>query len=208
MPSNTVQCHTLYTIAGDIMMLDCKYQSPPPPSTYTHTHGMQSFWVFIDPLVPDEIRMQLLALRNADSDIMKCRSWVRLMLSKSMMLNFLEDLQRHPGLLASHYGGEAAIRDTERFEVIIQLMKGVSLFQFDCDYTSTRLEGWDKEVLRLAGIWEPTEGNSGKGSPAQMTSPCKRERVERGERERDRERETETERERERQREIISVHII
>ena len=132
----------------------------------------QSFWVFIDPLVPDEIRMQLLALRNADSDIMKCRSWVRLMLSKSVMLNFLEDLQRHPGLLASHYGGEAVIRDTERFEVIIQLMKGISLFQFDSDYTSTRLEGWDKDVLRLAGIWEPPEGNSGKGSSAQMKSPC------------------------------------
>ena len=143
--------------------------------THTLTHGTQSFWVFIDPLVPDEIRMQLLALRNADSDIMKCRSWIRLMLSKSMMLSFLEDLQRHPGLLASHYGGEAVIRDTERFEVIIQLMKGVSLFQFDCDYTSTRLEGWEKEVLRLAGIWEPAEGNSGKGSPAQMISPCKRE---------------------------------
>ena len=116
--------------------------------------------------------MQLLALRNADSDIMKCRSWIRLMLSKSMMLNFLEDLQRHPGLLASHYGGEAVIRDTEQFEVIIQLMKGVSLFQFDCDYTSTRLEGWDKEVLHLAGIRGSAEGNSGKGSPAQMLSPC------------------------------------
>ena len=184
MPSNTLQCHTLYIMATDLRPLfTCMhhlYEILINHSLLLHTHkyshGAQSFWVFIDPLVPDEIRMQLLALRNADSDIMKCRSWVRLMLSKSMMLSFLEDLQRHPGLLASHYGGEAAIRDTERFEVIIQLMKGVSLFQFDCDYTSTRLEGWEKEVLRMAGMWEPAEGNSSKGSPAQMTSPCKRER--------------------------------
>ena len=94
------------------------------------------------------------------------------MLSKSLMLGFLEDLQRHPGLLASHYGGEAVIRDSERFEVIIQLMKGVSLFQFDCDYTSTRLEGWSNDVLKLAYISESVEGNSGKASPAQTKSPC------------------------------------
>ena len=138
--------------------------------THTHTLLPQSFWVFVDPLVSDEMRLQLLALRNADSDVMKCRSWVRLMLSKCMMVSFLEDLQRHPGLLASHYGGESVIRDMERFEVIIQLMKGVSLFQFDCDYTSARLEGWNKEVLRLAGIWE---GEEEKISPARgKSSPC------------------------------------
>ena len=112
LPSNTLQCHTLYIMAivtYDLHLLTCIVctkiliipPSPSPPThTHTNSHGAQSFWVFIDPLVPDEIRMQLLALRNADSDIMKCRSWVRLMLSKSMMLSFLEDLQRHPGLLS------------------------------------------------------------------------------------------------------------
>lgn len=146
------------------LSLPCFFPPSLPPS--------QSFWVFIDPLVSDEMRLQLLALRNADSDVMKCRSWIRLMLSKSLILSFLEDLQRHPGLLASHYGGEAVIRDTERFEVIIQLIKGVSLFQFDCDYTSTRLEGWSSDVLKLSGISESVDGNSGKASPAQTKSPC------------------------------------
>ena len=144
-----------------------------PPSLIPPSLLHQTFWVFIDPLVSDEIRMQLLALRNADSDIMKCRSWIRLMLSKCMLISFLEDIQRHPGLLASHYGNDAIIRDPERFEVIIQLMKGISLFQFDCDYTSTRLEGWNKDVLQLAGILDQSERSSGKNSPAQTKSPCK-----------------------------------
>ncbi len=61
---------------------------------------LQSFWVFVDPMVPDEIKMQLDALRNSESYIMKCRSWVRLTLAKKLMISFLEDLQRHPGLLA------------------------------------------------------------------------------------------------------------
>ena len=33
----------------------------------------QSFWTFIDPMVSDEVKMQLMALRDAESDIMKCR---------------------------------------------------------------------------------------------------------------------------------------
>ena len=34
---------------------------------------LQSFWSFVDPLVSDEIKVQLLALRNSESDIKKCR---------------------------------------------------------------------------------------------------------------------------------------
>ena len=33
----------------------------------------QSFWSCVDPLVSDEIKMQLLALRNSESDVKKCR---------------------------------------------------------------------------------------------------------------------------------------
>lgn len=68
--------------------------------SYTHKHFLlQSFWMFIEPMVSDEIKIQLLALRNSESDVRKCRSWVRLMLAKSLMVSFLEDLQRHPGLV-------------------------------------------------------------------------------------------------------------
>ena len=38
-----------------------------------HFIFLQSFWSFVDPLVSDEIKMQLLALRNSESDIKKCR---------------------------------------------------------------------------------------------------------------------------------------
>ena len=46
--------------------------------TYIHQlhirlHIFQSFWSCVDPLVSDEIKMQLLALRNSESDVKKCR---------------------------------------------------------------------------------------------------------------------------------------
>jgi hypothetical protein len=84
-----------------------------------------SFWVFIEPMVSDEIKTQLMALRDSESDVMKCRSWLRIMLNKSLLLSFLEDLQRHPGLLSFHYGGESVLRDAERLEIVIQLLRGI-----------------------------------------------------------------------------------
>ena len=50
---------------------------PPGVARYPHSCFLfiflQSFWSFVDPLVSDEIKMQLLALRNSESDIKKCR---------------------------------------------------------------------------------------------------------------------------------------
>jgi hypothetical protein len=92
-----------------------------------------SFWVFIEPMVSDEIKTQLMALRDSESDVMKCRSWLRIMLNKSLLLSFLEDLQRHPGLLSFHYGGESVLRDAERLEIVIQLLRGLSTIQLGYD---------------------------------------------------------------------------
>ena len=73
-------------------------------------------------MVSDEVKTQLMALRNSESDVMKCRvreellslcppslitltlsllqSWLRITLNKGLLITFLEDLQRHPGLLS------------------------------------------------------------------------------------------------------------
>jgi hypothetical protein len=112
-----------------------------------------SFWTCIDPLVSDEIKIQLLALRNSDSDIKKCRSWIRLMLMKGMFMSFLFDIQKHPGLLGPHYGSDAILKDSECAEIINQLLKGLEVFEFEYDFSNTRLTSWDGKVLQLAGIW-------------------------------------------------------
>jgi hypothetical protein len=116
-----------------------------------------SFWTFIDPLVSDEVKTQLMALRDAESDVMKCRSWLRIMLNKSLLVLFLKDIQRHPGLLSFHYGGESLLRDAEQLEIVIQLLKGLTTIQLGYDYTSPGLTTWDSAVLHQAGIWlEPS----------------------------------------------------
>lgn len=145
-----------------VLWRDLKKTSIPPEPT---------FWVFIEPLVSDEIKTQILVLRNCESDVRKCRSWVRLMLLKNRMVSFLEDLQRHPGLVRFHYGEGALLRDTEQSEIIIQLLRGLSVLQLPYDYTSSRLDSWDPAVLVLAQIWEGSEKEPGKSTPQSIASP-------------------------------------
>jgi hypothetical protein len=112
-----------------------------------------SFWTFVDPMVSDEVKMQLMALRDSESDVMKCRSWLRIMLNKSLLVSFLEDLQRHPGLLAFHYGSDSLLRDGEQLEIVIQFLKGLTTIQLGYDYTNPGLTTWDNSVLHMVGIW-------------------------------------------------------
>lgn len=63
---------------------------------------------------------------------------------KGMLLSFLSDIQKHPGLLGydvyaliftliflhfrPHYGSDALLKDTECSEIITQLLKGIVVF--------------------------------------------------------------------------------
>jgi hypothetical protein len=130
-----------------------------------------SFWVFIEPMVSDEIKTQLMALRDSESDVMKCRSWLRIMLNKSLLLSFLEDLQRHPGLLSFHYGGESVLRDAERLEIVVQLLRGLSTIQLGYDYTVSSLTTWDSSVLQKAGIWQDSSSPNTRRDGERVSPP-------------------------------------
>ncbi|XP_064385361.1 pleckstrin homology domain-containing family M member 1-like isoform X2 [Halichondria panicea] len=113
----------------------------------------------------------LLVLRNSESDVRKCRSWVRLVLVKGLLLSFMLDLLRHPGLLASHYGGEAVLRHLESTEIIVGHLRGLSIVQLEYDYATPHLDSWDPTALHIAGLWTPPRSIrertvSGNKSPA------------------------------------------
>ncbi|CAI8023614.1 Pleckstrin homology domain-containing family M member 1 [Geodia barretti] len=122
-------------------------------------------------MVSDEIKTQLMALRDSESDVMKCRSWLRIMLNKSLLLSFLEDLQRHPGLLSFHYGGESVLRDAERLEIVIQLLRGLSTIQLGYDYTISSLTTWDSSVLQKAGIWQDSSSPNTRRDGERVSPP-------------------------------------
>ncbi|XP_065889890.1 uncharacterized protein [Dysidea avara] len=118
-------------------------------------HGLKnpkSLWPCLALLIPENIKLVLSALRNSQSDIWKCRAWLRLALVKRQLLEFFETLQKHTTTLQTHYSSEAFLRDPELCEVVLQLLKGVAGFQFQYDYTSALLNTWQPSSLELAGM--------------------------------------------------------
>ncbi|XP_065891211.1 pleckstrin homology domain-containing family M member 1-like isoform X1 [Dysidea avara] len=94
-------------------------------------HGLKnpkSLWPCLALLIPENIKLVLSALRNSQSDIWKCRAWLRLALVKGRLLEFFETLQKHTTTLQTHYSIEAFLRDPELCEVVLQLLKGVAGF--------------------------------------------------------------------------------
>ncbi|KAL5490791.1 hypothetical protein EMCRGX_G015975 [Ephydatia muelleri] len=137
-----------------------------------------SFWSFIEPMVSDEIKQKLReSLRDA-SNVRKSRAWVRLSLSQGEMISFLEDLQRHPGLLASHYTLDALLRDVHHFDAAIRLLKGIEGVALECVHTDPKLNAWEPVVLLLAGVWSPPEvvdqGRAVVGMRGERVSPSTR----------------------------------
>ena len=79
-------------------------------------------------------------------------------------------------LSSSHYGDGAILRDTEQSEIIIQLLRGLTVLQLHFDHTGSHLDAWDPYVLTLAGIWEPPiavggRNSSGTTTPVSISSP-------------------------------------
>ena len=62
-----------------------------------------------------------------------------------------------PPFASPHYGPEAILKDPEQSEIIIQLLKGLMVFEFMYDFASARLTSWDASVLQMAGIWSRDE---------------------------------------------------
>ncbi|CAI8032406.1 hypothetical protein GBAR_LOCUS18325 [Geodia barretti] len=99
-----------------------------------------SFWVFIEPMVSDEIKTQLMALRDSESDVMKCRSWLRIMLTNLSSCHFWRTF--------------SDILDSSRLSTI----------QLGYDYTISSLTTWDSSVLQkadLAGLISPNTRRDG-----------------------------------------------
>jgi len=52
----------------------------------------------------------------------------------------------------AHYSSDAFLMDPELREVVLQLLKGMSGFQLQYDYTSALLNVWQPSSLELAGL--------------------------------------------------------
>lgn len=70
----------------------------------------------------------------------------------------------------AHYKRSALLRDSERLELVVPLVAGVSEVRFALALNSSLLNSWPTEPLALAGLIDPPlESTSSRGAPSQAS---------------------------------------
>lgn len=91
-----------------------------------------------------------------NSDIGRCRAWVRLALNDGLLECYLASLFREGSKLGSYYQPGALLLDPEDREVLLTLLQGLSSMTFQLSYKSAVLNEWTNTPLVLAGLCPPT----------------------------------------------------
>ena len=99
--------------------------------------------------------LELEGLSFINSDVGRCRAWVRLALNDGLMECYLTSLLRESAKLGIYYQPGALILDPEDREVLLSLLQGLGSLAFTLSYKSAVLNEWTTTPLALAGLCPP-----------------------------------------------------
>uniref|UniRef100_A0A9J8A5G7 Pleckstrin homology domain containing, family M (with RUN domain) member 1 n=1 Tax=Cyprinus carpio carpio TaxID=630221 RepID=A0A9J8A5G7_CYPCA len=114
------------------------------------------FWSLLKTVTHRDVVQELERLSFINSDIGRCRAWVRLALNDGLLECYLASLFREGSNLGSYYQPGALLLDPEDREVLLTLLQGLSSMTFQLSYKSAVLNEWTNTPLVLAGLCPPT----------------------------------------------------
>ncbi|XP_052426913.1 pleckstrin homology domain-containing family M member 1 isoform X1 [Carassius gibelio] len=114
------------------------------------------FWSLLKTVTHRDVVQELERLSFINSDIGRCRAWVRLALNDGLLECYLTSLLREGSNLGSYYQPGALLLDPEDREVLLTLLQGLSSMIFQLSYKSAVLNEWTNTPLVLAGLCPPT----------------------------------------------------
>lgn len=117
-----------------------------------------------------DVIQELERLSFINSDVGRCRAWVRLALNDGLLECYLTSLLREGSNLGSHYQPGALLLDPEDREVLLTLLQGLSSLTFQLSYKSAMLNEWTNTPLVLAGLCRPTPAEEHQLCPKRQES--------------------------------------
>lgn len=110
------------------------------------------FWSLLKTVTHRDVFQELERLSFINSDIGRCRAWVRLALNDGLLECYLTSLLREGSKLGSYYQPGALLLDPEDREVLLTLLQGLASMTFQLSYKSAVLNEWTNTPLVLAGL--------------------------------------------------------
>ncbi|XP_067869315.1 pleckstrin homology domain-containing family M member 1 isoform X2 [Heterodontus francisci] len=115
------------------------------------------FWTLLKTVSHRNVVTELEGLNFINTDVGRCRAWVRLALNDGLMECYLVTLFREKGNLCDFYHPVALLLDSEDSEVLLSYLQGLSSLSFALSYKSAVLNEWTTTPLALAGLCSTSE---------------------------------------------------
>uniref|UniRef100_H3AA51 Pleckstrin homology and RUN domain containing M1 n=1 Tax=Latimeria chalumnae TaxID=7897 RepID=H3AA51_LATCH len=115
------------------------------------------FWALLKSITHRDVITELEHLNFINSDVGRCRAWVRLAVNDSLMECYLTTLLREKSLLCEFYQLTAFLLDSEECEVLLSYLQGLTSLMFHLSYKSAVLNEWTTTPLALAGLCPGTD---------------------------------------------------
>ncbi|XP_062364054.1 pleckstrin homology domain-containing family M member 1 isoform X1 [Cinclus cinclus] len=115
------------------------------------------FWGLLKSITHRNIVSELEQLMFINTDVGRCRAWLRLALNDSLMECYLKLLLRDRTRLHEYYQAPALLLDTEECEFLLCYLQGLSSLTFELSYKSAVLNEWTITPLSLSGLCPMSE---------------------------------------------------
>ncbi|KAM7029966.1 pleckstrin homology domain-containing family M member 1 isoform 2-T3 [Acridotheres tristis] len=110
------------------------------------------FWGLLKSITHRNIVSELEQLMFINTDVGRCRAWLRLALNDGLMECYLKLLLQDRTRLHEYYQAPALLLDTEECEFLLCYLQGLSSLTFELSYKSAVLNEWTITPLSLSGL--------------------------------------------------------
>ncbi|NXB70585.1 PKHM1 protein, partial [Donacobius atricapilla] len=115
------------------------------------------FWGLLKSITHRNIVSELEQLMFINTDVGRCRAWLRLALNDGLMECYLKLLLRDRTRLHEYYQAPALLLDAEECEFLLCYLQGLSSLTFELSYKSAVLNEWTITPLSLSGLCPMSE---------------------------------------------------
>ncbi|XP_039556749.1 pleckstrin homology domain-containing family M member 1 isoform X1 [Passer montanus] len=115
------------------------------------------FWGLLKSITHRNIVSELEQLMFINTDVGRCRAWLRLALNDGLMECYLKLLLRDRARLQEYYQAPALLLDAEECEFLLCYLQGLSSLTFELSYKSAVLNEWTITPLSLSGLCPVSE---------------------------------------------------
>ncbi|KAM8988741.1 pleckstrin homology domain-containing family M member 1 isoform 1-T3 [Ara ararauna] len=115
------------------------------------------FWGLLKSITHRNIISELEQLIFINTDVGRCRAWLRLALNDGLMECYLKLLLREKSPLPEYYQSTALLLDAEECEFLLCYLQGLTSLTFELSYKSAVLNEWTVTPLSLSGLCPVSE---------------------------------------------------